>query len=195
MVQSKQSLEAGYDASKTGTYKRVNLDFDPTDAFHEYRFDYTPNRVLFYADSKLIAQMAGENMPSAGGHLILQHWSNGNQWWSGGPPTESATVTVSYVKAYFNSSEPEHQEGLRQECLQSKTRSSAICAVPDVTERNATSGGRFFMDDETRNKKDRQDGNDVTNHGIRGAGVERGFDLISVSICILVSLEAGWNRL
>lgn len=194
-MQSKQSLEAGYDASKTGTYKRVNLDFDPTDAFHEYRFDYTPNRVLFYADSKLIARMEGGNMPSAGGHLILQHWSNGNQWWSGGPPTEDATVTVSYVKAYFNSSEPEHQEGLRQECLGLKTKSSARCAVPDVTEQSASSGGRFFIDDETSNKKDRQDENNATSHGIRGATIERDIVMASVSICILFSLKAGWHLL
>ncbi|RSL93637.1 hypothetical protein CDV31_014631 [Fusarium ambrosium] len=195
VVQSKQSLKAGYDASKTGTYKRVNLNFDPTDAFHEYRFDYTPNRVLFYADSKLIARMEGENMPSTGGHLILQHWSNGNQWWSGGPPTEDATVTVSYVKAYFNSSEPEHQERLSQECLRLKTKTSVICAVPDVTEQDARSGGRFFIDDQISNKKDTQDVNDDTNHATRGARVERNIVLASVSTCIFFSLKAGWNLL
>lgn len=194
-MQSKQSLEAGYDASKTGTYKRVNLDFDPTGAFHEYRFDYTPNRVLFYTDSKLIAQMKGENMPSAGGHLILQHWSNGNQWWSGGPPTEDATVAVSYVKAYFNSSEPEHQERLRQECLRLKTKSSVICAVPDVTDQDATSGGRFFMDDEISNEKDRQDENDDTSHAAQGATFGRNIVLASVSTCFFFSLKAGWTLL
>ncbi|KAG4257083.1 hypothetical protein FPRO04_06733 [Fusarium proliferatum] len=104
VVQSKKSLEAGYDASKTGSFKRVKLDFDPTDAFHEYRFDYLPGQVLFYADGNLLAHMKGGDMPSSGGHLILQHWSNGNPLWSGGPPKEDATVTVSYVKAYFNSS-------------------------------------------------------------------------------------------
>ncbi|KAM0436209.1 hypothetical protein ACHAPT_003101 [Fusarium lateritium] len=195
VVQSEKSLEAGYDASKTGTYKRVNLDFDPTVAFHEYRFDYTPNRVLFYANSKLLARMEGGNMPSAGGHLILQHWSNGNPWWSGGPPTENATVTVSYVKAYFNSSENEHQENLRQECQGMTTKSAAPCAVPDVTEQNATSGGSFFIDDQTLDEKNRQEENDVASYGVRGAMVEGGIVLTSASICILFCLEVGMNLL
>ncbi|KAF9776500.1 hypothetical protein IL306_005314 [Fusarium sp. DS 682] len=136
VVQSKKSLEAGYDASKTSTFKRVNLNFDPTDTFHEYRFDYLPGQVLFYADSKLLSRMKGDDMPSSGGHLILQHWSNGNPLWSGGPPKEDAIVTVSYVKAYFNSSNSERQSQLMQQCYESSVKSS-LCAIPDVT--NATS--------------------------------------------------------
>ncbi|KAF4430972.1 glycoside hydrolase family 16 protein [Fusarium austroafricanum] len=143
VVQSKKSLEAGYDASKTGTFKRVKLDFDPTDAFHEYRFDYTPGQVLFYADSKLLARMKGDDMPSSRGHLILQHWSNGNPLWSGGPPKQDAIVTVSYVKAYFNSSNSKRQSQLMKQCHQSSGEDS-ICAIPDVT--NATLPGKYFDD-------------------------------------------------
>ncbi|KAJ4264747.1 hypothetical protein NW762_004990 [Fusarium torreyae] len=124
VVQSKKSMEAGYDASKTGTYKRVNLDFDPTDTFHEYRFDYIPGQVLFYADSKLLVLMKGDDMPSVGGHLILQHWSNGNPLWSGGPPTKDAIVTVSYVKAYFNSTDHDRQSYLKQQCHQPHAKAS-----------------------------------------------------------------------
>ncbi|KAH7201866.1 hypothetical protein ACKRZS_011014 [Fusarium odoratissimum] len=130
VVQSKKSLEAGYDASKTGNFKRVRLDFDPTDAFHEYRFDYLPGQVLFYADGKLLARMKGGDMPSSGGHLILQHWSNGNPLWSGGPPKEDATVTVSFVKAYFNSSNSERQSQLVQQCHKSSEETSG-CAIYD----------------------------------------------------------------
>ncbi|KAF4333858.1 xyloglucan endo-transglycosylase [Fusarium beomiforme] len=126
VVQSKESMEAGYDASKTGTFNRVNLDFDPTDTFHEYRFDYLPGQVLFYADSKLLSRMKGGDMPSSGGHLILQHWSNGNPLWSGGPPKEDAIVIVSYVKAYFNSSNSERQAQLLQQCHESSVKSSAM---------------------------------------------------------------------
>ncbi|KAF4495821.1 xyloglucan endo-transglycosylase [Fusarium agapanthi] len=126
VVQSKKSLEAGYDASKTGSFKRVKLDFDPTDAFHEYRFDYLPGQVLFYADGKLLAHMKGADMPSSGGHLILQHWSNGNPLWSGGPPKEDATVTVSYVKAYFNSSNSERQSQLARRCHESSEETSVL---------------------------------------------------------------------
>ncbi|KAF4956098.1 hypothetical protein FGADI_4039 [Fusarium gaditjirri] len=130
VVQSKKSLEAGYDASKTGKFKRVRLDFDPTDAFHEYRFDYLQGQVLFYADGKLLARMKGGDMPSSGGHLILQHWSNGNPLWSGGPPKDDATVTISYVKAYFNSSNSERQSQLVQQCHESSEETS-VCALYD----------------------------------------------------------------
>ncbi|XEV05592.1 hypothetical protein FSHL1_010879 [Fusarium sambucinum] len=136
VVQSKASMEAGYDASKTGNFKRVNLDFDPTESFHEYRFDYVPGRVLFYADNKLLVQMEGGDMPSSGGHLILQHWSNGNPLWSGGPPNKDAIVTISYVKAYFNSSDNERQSYLQRQCVRSSVRASA-CSIQNVT--NATS--------------------------------------------------------
>ncbi|KIL84720.1 hypothetical protein FAVG1_11947 [Fusarium avenaceum] len=122
VVQSKQSLEAGYDAN----------------TFHEYRFDYLPGQVLFYADSKLLAQMEGDDMPSTGGHLILQHWSNGNPLWSGGPPMEDAVVTVSYVKAYFNSSNNQRQSFLSQKCHEFSEAS--VCLIRDVT--NPTSPGK-----------------------------------------------------
>jgi beta-glucanase (GH16 family) len=112
------------------------LGFDPTESFHEYRFDYIPGHVLFYADSNLLAQMEGSDMPSSGGHLILQHWSNGNPLWSGGPPIKDATVTVSYVKAYFNSSDHERQSYLQQRCGRSSER-AAVCSIQNVT--NATS--------------------------------------------------------
>ncbi|KAF4984923.1 hypothetical protein FDECE_16975 [Fusarium decemcellulare] len=160
VVQSLRSLEAGYDASKTGTYKRVNLDFNPTDAFHEYRFDYTPNQVLFYADSRLLARMEGSDIPSTGGHLILQHWSNGNQLWSGGPPAEDATITVSYVKAYFNSSNSEHQSHLKQQCL-SSSKKEAMCMILDVTRENATTGGKFFSDAQALQREEQDKTNDI----------------------------------
>ncbi|KAK7418873.1 hypothetical protein QQZ08_011082 [Neonectria magnoliae] len=145
VIQSMQSREAGYDASKTGTFKRVNLDFDPTDAFHEYRFDYTAGKVVFYTDSKQVAMMHGSAIPSAAGHLILQHWSNGNPKWSGGPPAKDAMLRVSYIKAYFNSSHTQYQADLTRRC-RDKSANEAACIVPDVTAGNASSGGVFLGD-------------------------------------------------
>ncbi|KAM4055378.1 glycosyl hydrolases family 16 domain-containing protein [Hirsutella rhossiliensis] len=37
VIQSQKSMKAGYDASRTDSFQRVNLTFDPTDGFHEYR--------------------------------------------------------------------------------------------------------------------------------------------------------------
>ncbi|KAH8131755.1 hypothetical protein ACSS6W_008077 [Trichoderma asperelloides] len=146
VIQSEASLQAGYDASKTGTFKVVNLTFDPTAGFHEYRFDYLQDRVLFYADSQLLAEMSGSSVPTSPGHLILQHWSNGNPLWSGGPPEEDAIMTVSYVKAYFNSSDSDVQSSWNSSCQKalSKGSNETVCVVPDVTAANASTGGTFF---------------------------------------------------
>jgi beta-glucanase (GH16 family) len=146
VIQSEASLQAGFDASKTGTFKVVNLTFDPTDGFHEYRFDYLQDRVRFYADSQLLAEMTGSAVPTSPGHLILQHWSNGNPLWSGGPPEEDATMTVSYVKAYFNSSDSSIQSSFNSGCQKalSKNSNDTVCVIPDVTAANASTGGTFF---------------------------------------------------
>ncbi|KAH6890324.1 glycoside hydrolase family 16 protein [Thelonectria olida] len=147
VIQSKESRAAGFDASKTGTFKRSYLTFDPTADFHEYRFDYMPDEVIFYADSQRIASMNGSSVPSVGGHLILQHWSNGNDKWSGGPPIEDATVRVSYVKAYFNSSEEKRQATLSRRCRGAETNET-VCMVPDGRAEDASSGGEFLGNDE-----------------------------------------------
>ncbi|GAO16445.1 hypothetical protein UVI_02048050 [Ustilaginoidea virens] len=142
VVHSWKSLRDGYDASKSGTLKRVNLAFDPTDDFHEYRFDYLPGLVTFYADGKQIAELTGSDVPSSGGHLILQHWSNGNPTWSGGPPSSDAVALVRYVKAYFNSSNPNHhQDAQGQEgvCRASNDASRNMCPIP---EGNSTDNGQ-----------------------------------------------------
>lgn len=150
VIQSEASRQAGYDASKTGTFKVVNLTFDPTLGFHEYRFDYLPSRVLFYADSQLLAEMNGSSVPSGPGHIILQHWSNGNPLWSGGPPEQDAILTVSYVKAYFNSSDSHLQSSWAESCQKARDDGSdssdneRVCTIADVTAANASTGGTFF---------------------------------------------------
>ncbi|KAM0190952.1 hypothetical protein ACHAPI_009176 [Fusarium lateritium] len=179
VVQSKQSLEAGYDASKTGNYKRVHLDFDPTDTFHEYRFDYLPGQVVFYADSKPLAQMEGDDMPSAGGHLILQHWSNGNPLWSGGPPTEDAMVTVSYVKAYFNSSDNQRQSYLSQQCNESSEAS--VCLIRDTI--NPTSPGKS-SNGSNLPPHDSDDGSSGAASGLRRA--EQSSPSLSLNILLVI---------
>ncbi|KAI1772472.1 glycoside hydrolase family 16 protein [Hypoxylon cercidicola] len=139
VLQSKESREAGFDASKTDGFKKINLPFDPTTEFHEYRIDFLPDRVLFYADAELLTEMNGTGVPSTPGNLQLSHWSNGNGGWSRGPPKEDATTTVSYVKAYFNSSLESRQQDYRIRC-KDPSSPTAVCAIPD---KNAT----FFFTD------------------------------------------------
>ncbi|KAG0648895.1 Lichenase [Hyphodiscus hymeniophilus] len=130
VLQSEQSVRAGYNAAATGNYVVANLPFDPTDGFHEYRIDFVPGNVLYYADGYLLAKMNTTAVPTSPGHMILTQWSNGNPLWSFGPPTSEATITVSYVKAYFNSSDTVRQKDWALRCTDSSAP-GAICMIPD----------------------------------------------------------------
>ncbi|KAL7905786.1 glycoside hydrolase family 16 protein [Trichoderma velutinum] len=191
VIQSEASKKAGYDASKTGTFKVVNLTFDPTAGFHEYRFDYLPSRVLFYADSQLLAEMNGTSVPSGPGHIILQHWSNGNPLWSGGPPKEDAILTVSYVKAYFNSSDSNVQSTWAESCRKARGDSSdsssndRVCTVADVTAANAGTGGTFFntSDPSQPSNGEGDDESGATCLGSMGAMVTSAILLVLMMTC------------
>ncbi|EJP64810.1 glycoside hydrolase family 16 protein [Beauveria bassiana ARSEF 2860] len=152
VIQSKESAAKGYDANGTSTYRTVNLDFDPSAGFHEYRFDYLPGKVYFYADSKLLVEMEGDQVPDSAGHLILQHWSNGNPKWSGGPPQEDATIVVSYVKAYFNSSDIRREDKWNKGCSSKRVD---VCSVLNGTVDDATDGGQFFDPNHTQGNGDK----------------------------------------
>ncbi|KAK0385806.1 hypothetical protein NLU13_6983 [Sarocladium strictum] len=160
VVQTQQSKDAGFDASKTDHFKRINLGFNPAADFHEYRFDYSPDKVVFFADGKVLAEMRGDGMPSSGGHLILQHWSNGNPLWSGGPPEEDALLKVQYVRAYFNSSDMDtaSREKAMDGCLGSKR----VCEVKDVTDGNVGTDENEAGDESTDD-----DENDDDSRGAR----------------------------
>jgi hypothetical protein len=143
VLQSREAAENGYDAQKTGNFLKVQLPFNPTLNFHEYRIDFLPGRVRFYADSKLLAHMDGPAVPSHPGHLVLSHWSNGNPNWSGGPPPRDAATTVSFVKAYFNSSLEERQRDWRARCIDEQAP-GAVCGIPTVTPNNSSGMSWFF---------------------------------------------------
>ncbi|KAF2806563.1 concanavalin A-like lectin/glucanase [Mytilinidion resinicola] len=128
VVQTPASLQAGYDASGTPDFVESNLTFSPDTAFHEYRFDWSPGRVAFYADSYCLHIM-NVSIPNSPGDLVLNHWSNGDPKWSGGPPAADTAVTVSYVKAYFNSTDPAKQADYRKRCPTYNVKKT--CAVPE----------------------------------------------------------------
>lgn len=89
----------------------------PSGDYHEYRFDWLPGSVTFFADGVPLFSITNVSVvPTDPGHLIVNHWSNGDPNWSGGPPDQDAVATVSYVKAYFNSSDPMRQENFTATC-------------------------------------------------------------------------------
>lgn len=135
-------------AAQTPAFATVNLPFDPRAAFHEYRFDFQPGRVVFSADGTVLAEMEGPAVPSHPAHLAINHWSNGNPLWSGGPPPagQDAVLEVRYVKVYFNSSgDDERAAAYAERCAGGVAEGPrAVCEVPDVTPRNDSAAGWFF---------------------------------------------------
>jgi hypothetical protein len=130
VIQSPKSEAAGYDASKTADFDTHTLPFRPDTEFHEYRFDWLPGQVSFYADNQLLRVMT-EDIPNSPGHLVLNHWSNGDPAWSAGPPKEDAVFTITHAHLYFNSSSPAQKQRYRTNCP--KPNPSQICRINDDT--------------------------------------------------------------
>ena len=158
VLQSEQSVQAGFNAVATGNYIVANLPFDPTDDFHEYRIDFLPGNVIFYADGTILATMNTSAVPSMPGHMIITQWSNGNPLWSTGPPPIESVITVSYVKAYFNSSDPARKSAWSNRC-KNAISDGATCAVPDETSalttaslqgNNSGASSYFFSNDKNK---------------------------------------------
>ncbi|KAI4112690.1 MAG: hypothetical protein LQ338_008283, partial [Usnochroma carphineum] len=103
------------------------LPFHPSDGYHEYRYDWSPGKVSFYADGQYIQDLT-EGVPEASGSILLNHWSNGDPYWSQGPPVRDVVMTVAYVKAYFNTSSDSLQA--RSQCV-NPTAKNAVCQVED----------------------------------------------------------------
>lgn len=113
------------------TFNVIPLPFRPDQGFHEYRFDWTPNKISFYADGQWLLDWTTFS-PFTPGPLHLKHWSTGAGGWSRGPPPQDAIQTVSYVKAYFNSSSPDRQNTYKSRCT-NPADPKAICQVPNQT--------------------------------------------------------------
>ncbi|TKA52635.1 hypothetical protein B0A49_12295 [Cryomyces minteri] len=130
VLQSPASEAAGYNAQGTPNFQLHPLPFSPDKEYHEYRFDWLADRVSFYADGQWLADMSA-SIPNSPGHLVLNHWSNGDKYWSAGPPQSDAVLTVSYVKAYFNSSTPARQLQYNAACPAGQNSLAQVCQVPD----------------------------------------------------------------
>ncbi|KAF1981252.1 glycoside hydrolase family 16 protein [Aulographum hederae CBS 113979] len=150
VLQSPASARAGFDAAGTPSFKLYQLPFTPSDGYHEYRFDWSPGRVSFYGDGHWLYDMTS-SIPNSPGRLVMNHWSNGDPRWSAGPPAQDAVMTISYVKAYFNSTEQDRREVYQRNCPQPDL--SKVCQIPDQlvppeATRNETAKTFFFTKEE-----------------------------------------------
>ncbi|KAF1801214.1 concanavalin A-like lectin/glucanase domain-containing protein [Mucor lusitanicus] len=113
------------------TNEKHDLQFNPTEDYHEYRFDWLPNSVKFYIDGTFVREMT-TNIPDSPGRILLNHWTDGNPYFSGGPPTENADLKVSHLNLFFNSSESKSPPS----CSKSKTP----CQISDIMNRHLLPG-------------------------------------------------------
>ncbi|KAL2270416.1 hypothetical protein VTJ83DRAFT_2600 [Remersonia thermophila] len=206
VLQSPASADAGHDASSAdstaaGNFVQANLPFDPTADFHEYRFDYLPGLVVFYADGVPLASMSasasGAAVPSSAGILMLSHWSNGNPLWSGGPPEVDSALQVKSVKAYFNaSSVPGHRQR-REEPGASRcvdpAAPGAVCRIPDVVPGNRSAAEWFFTEQGSQSLRDGQKGEEE-NGAWKGGHGSGGWVMMWWLVVLVVPLAAGWTE-
>ena len=98
-----------------------NSIFHFPEEFHELRFDFLPDRIDFYIEDHLVLTQS-ETVPTSPGSLSLKHYvEDGRE----DPPAHDAVMTVSYVKAYYNTTA--HGEPLST-CYDVKEN---VCVVPD----------------------------------------------------------------
>ena len=158
----------------------------PTAAFHEYRYDWTPSSVTFYADSTPLTTMNTTSaIPDSPGHLSFSHWSNGDPAWSGGPPAQDAILTVSYFKAFFNASSAPAAPA--NGCGYGNPAARGVCAVPDLTgapDGNASAWAAWYG-----SPGGTEPGGEVGKKGAAqrlGVGMSGMLMLVSVVVCLRV---------
>ena len=143
VIHNPESAASKSDGGGNPDFIIIPLPFRPDEGFHEYRFDWVPDKVSFYADGKWLADMT-YSIPSVAGSIFLNHWSNGRTQWSDGPPKVDAVMTVEYVKAYFNSTNSKRQESYEKQCVDPSAKKS-ICQIPNRSNYNGSYGGSYFF--------------------------------------------------
>jgi beta-glucanase (GH16 family) len=78
----------------------VNLGFNPSQAFHDYGFLWTPGRIDFTVDGQIVRTVTDPNLKTdATGYIMMNTWSGVSNF-GGGPPSQDATSVYDWVKFY-----------------------------------------------------------------------------------------------
>jgi beta-glucanase (GH16 family) len=86
------SVYAGGRQTHTET---VSLPFDPTNGFHEYRFDYAPDSLRFYADGVLMREW-NDGLPQTPMRIYANAWFP--TWLEGRKPKKNKYVLVDSIE-------------------------------------------------------------------------------------------------
>ena len=80
-------------------YRKDAIAFDPAAAFHEYRFDWYGNKVVYYIDGVKFDSLS-VNVPDAACAIMLNFWSANIDDWGGPAPTKDTYMYIDYVHYY-----------------------------------------------------------------------------------------------
>lgn len=72
----------------------LTIPFDPTAGFHEYRFDYSPTSVTFYADGRPIKTW-NDGIPQTSMHLMVNSWFP--TWLNGKRSKKTAYTSIDHI--------------------------------------------------------------------------------------------------
>ncbi|KAK6505149.1 hypothetical protein TWF481_007070 [Arthrobotrys musiformis] len=139
-----------------GTFLVAGIPYNSTAEIHELRFDWTSDAITWYHDGVQVWTISNTTLfPAEPGHLVITHWSNGDPLWSGGPPEGDAALLLTYVKAYFNSSNPQRQLDFKSRCSSPPpSKDDKICEIPTQTGPplyDSEDPPYFFSNDRERN--------------------------------------------
>lgn len=84
-----------YAGGKRTNTKTILLGFDPAKAFHEYRFDYYPNKLSFYVDGQL-KHTVSSGLPQKPMRLMVNHWFP--DWLPASNTDKDQNVYIDWVK-------------------------------------------------------------------------------------------------
>lgn len=91
---SRKIIFSTYAGGRQTHSQTLTLPFDPTDGYHDYRFDYAPGSVKFYADGRLMKKwMTG--LPRTSMKLYVNAWYP--TWLDGKMPTTDQFVLVDRI--------------------------------------------------------------------------------------------------
>ncbi|KAJ7599020.1 concanavalin A-like lectin/glucanase domain-containing protein [Mycena floridula] len=95
--------------SVTGTPLPTTLleyvpNFDVGEGFHTHSFIWDASSVAFGLDDVWSSPIT-TNVPTNPGVISMSHWSDGNEKFSGGPPTVDSTMTIQRLWVFYNTTE------------------------------------------------------------------------------------------
>ncbi|KAI9642477.1 hypothetical protein NHQ30_009282 [Ciborinia camelliae] len=117
-------------------------EINPWD-FTEVRMDWTKHTVKFYIGNVLARSVSTKNesskrFPVTPSPLFFKLWSNGDSYFTAGPPTKNATANLGWTRSFFNSStmtKEQHKE------FDTRCAVTDACLMDDTSLRGYTDFG------------------------------------------------------